>query len=208
MRLSCTTLAPSGIPGFGASHAKGPSSGFSRLPGFLGQAGGFDTQGRLRLVALWQGAEALASCSKVVGQWSSVQENRAVKVRMAIPGAAPTTDQALAQAKILRIVQGKVNPGSQEELLELQLTFWRPSLSARKDLLGGWVGICEQPPYHYLAVTLWRSEAAHDRWVEEHVPRLRQQTQARRAFAEIRTHKIFLASQWRCLAAEREAACR
>ncbi|MFQ5749762.1 MAG: hypothetical protein ACE5H3_09935, partial [Planctomycetota bacterium] len=114
---------------------------------------------------------------------------------------------ALSQAQILRIVEGKVNPGSQEELLELQLAFWRPPLSAHRDMLGGWVGIRELPPYHYLAVTLWRNEGAHDRWVEEHVPRLREKTQARRAFAEIHAYKIFLASEWKCLGGEREAAC-
>jgi len=180
---------------------------FAHIPGFVGQTGGFDDQGVLRLVALWQSHEALLASCAVAKRWNPRSENRGVKVRMALPGAAPTTPEALSQARVLRLVQGKVNPGAQEELLELQLAFWRPPLSARQDMLGGWVGICDLPPFHYLAVTLWRTEAAHNRWVEEFVPRLREQTQARQAFAEIHPHKVLLASELRRLPGGREAAC-
>jgi heme-degrading monooxygenase HmoA len=176
-------------------------AGLQRLPGFQTQAGGWSTRDPAvaHVFGCWQDQAAYDAfmtgdhdrlAGDQVGAYSGL-EVRLYEHRLDI--GAPLAP-SLAEAAVVRLAHCHVHDDRVERFAKSQAEVWNPGMGTASGLLGGSFG--QRDDTEFLVLSAWRTEAAHERYVAERCPRLRERAGAVRDLKVITGDLIRLDPAW------------
>ncbi|MCP3803437.1 YdbC family protein [Allokutzneria sp. A3M-2-11 16] len=171
------------------------------LPGFLGQFGGW-SRGEpdiAHVFAFWDNQadherfmagehdrvaadQAGAYDAIQVGLWES----------QLVIGAGLPAD--VAPGSVVRLAHCHVKPGRQEHFVRAQATVWNPGMEAASGMRGGMFS--RRGEAEFLVLSLWNSQADHERYRTDRFPGLRDRSEAMSDLRDITGDLIRLDPAW------------
>ncbi|WP_129663239.1 DUF4937 domain-containing protein [Phytoactinopolyspora endophytica] len=106
----------------------------------------------------------------------------------------------LTAAGAIRVAHCFVRPERVEHFVDVQQRVWNPGMEMAEGMLGG--SFSRQAENEFLVVTLWRSVADHQRYVEQMFPDLRVRSGAADDLASITGELIQVVPEWTFQGAE------
>ena len=177
--IVCRVTKPN-RPGF--AEAQSRWSTIAGCDGFRGQFGGFAGD-HAHIVGLWSDQAAYQQFMRhehdlIAGRNRQSQFYSEIQVgllsqAMDMPGQHATLADAVPFASFVRIADCTVAEARIDHFLEVQRAVWSPGMASAPGMLGGAFWSFDGQPNRFLVVSLWRSEAEHDAYATELLPRLR-----------------------------------
>ncbi|MBN2614744.1 MAG: DUF4937 domain-containing protein [Bacteroidales bacterium] len=191
------------------SSAQEQWDSMARAPGFIAQAGGWDTQEEnlACIVAIWDNETALSFFMK--GQhdliftrnrqnetYDSIQISH-FHTLFGMKGSSQTLSKAIRQSKVLRIADCIVKRGREVHFETMQQEVWLPGMLSAGGMTGGCFSKNDNNSRNYLVSTFWDNEENHERYKQERLPALQQQANIRQDLEEMKGRLIHLEDRWK-----------
>lgn len=172
--------------------------------GFIGQAGGWDAEGRACILGVWHDAaaadrfmahvhDAITNANQQADAYTHLEVVLADGL-LRMPGGARTLSAALPAARFLRVADCTIHAPRRSAFVGAQLRVWAPGMAACPGMLGGLFS--SAGPERYLVTSLWESEAHHQAYVDGPFADLRAQADAAGDLKHITGHRVLLETSW------------
>ncbi|HZC34775.1 MAG TPA: DUF4937 domain-containing protein [Chthoniobacterales bacterium] len=177
------------------------------VPGFLAQAGGWETErpDSAVIIAYWKNEQSYADF--MAKQHDSLAERQrdthsglriySGHVIMTIKESDPRI--AIAEAEMVRVSDLTLRPDSSPMFLAMQFDVWRPGLISSNGMLGNTFTRLGRFPDRFASTTFWRSSEALRSFVETVYPVLSVQTKVQDHIKELVTYHARLEPSWKLL---------
>lgn len=154
-------------------------------PGFLGQIGGWNVADPTQacILGLWRDEAAYRNFMENLhdpifergGQRGTYAGISVLACRFVfdVPGSLDCVTVALGRAKVLRVADCILKPNRNESFLKRQQTVWNPGMKQAPGMLAGVLGQVRDAENRFLVVTAWTDLSAHQAYVTERLPRLK-----------------------------------
>jgi heme-degrading monooxygenase HmoA len=168
------------------SAAQSKWNQLSKVPGFLGQFGGWNLKSKEEacILAIWQDESHYQKFmrqqhDKIVRHNDQLTTYESIDVslltpRYDMPGMRGSMSDSLQEAGALRIADCLVKPDRESHFFEMQEKIWTPALCKVEGMLAGAFSKVDQEDGRYMVTTLWTSIDAHEAYVHGTLPGLRQ----------------------------------
>lgn len=173
-------------------------SGLVRVPGFLGQLGGWSRREPdvAHVFGLWRKPRdhdaflAGAHDQVAAGQTGTYDT---IHVRL-FERLLNIGDEFGATGSFVRLAHCHVRDGRREHFGHAQNTVWNPGMSTTQGMLGG--VFARRGEDKFLVLSSWASEADHERYLSGRFPELRRRAGAAEDLASITGDLIQLVPEW------------
>jgi len=181
------------------SEAQAAWSALSGAPGFLGQLGGWDGEGRACIAGLWAYRAAYRHFMEHLHDDifdGNAQAGTYTASRVTLFESVMDVGAALAGASgsTLRVADCQVGEGREARFVEMQQTVWNPGMGGAPGMMGG--VFSHGGARRYLVLSRWRDEAAHERYRAERFPALRSRAGATQDLEAVAGHVVDLEPAW------------
>lgn len=183
-------------------------SQLSKVPGFLGQVGGWNLKSSEEacIVALWKDENYYKQFmnlqhDKIVRHNDQMGTYESIEVSLLsptydMPGSRKSMIESLQEACALRIADCFVKPNREEHFLEMQREVWIPNMCKAEGMLAGVFSKVEHEPSRYMVTTLWKSLESHNEYAEKLVPSLRATASVNDDIEQLHGGLVSLNSDW------------
>jgi heme-degrading monooxygenase HmoA len=183
----------------------------NRLPGFLGQIGGWDcaSSQQAGILSLWQNEASYRhfmqyNHDEIVEHNSQRETYTSLSVALfgdlfPLPGSQPDFLAALASGTVLRVTVSYLFSEQDQTFIHNQTTIWNPGMAQAQ---GMYVGVFAQAMDHssrYLVASLWSDLQAHQAYRETLFPLLREQANLPQTLQSIHGWVLQLEKTWQVL---------
>jgi len=180
----------------------------ARVPGFLGQFGGFagdDAQ----ILGLWRDDAAYRSFMR--SEHDRVAETnrqsrfyRSIEVRLwtqrfRMPGSEPELALALAEARYLRMADCTVREGRVDRFVAAQREIWLPGMADVPGMLAGELWSFQGQGRRFLVTSLWSGERDHSDYMGQRLPALRARARTADDLVALEGFGLRLLPEWMVL---------
>lgn len=186
------------------SRAQAAWADIALCTGFVGQAGGWDQEGRACILGVWQTAAAADRFMAHVHDAITDSTGQAAAYThldvvlgdgvLRMPGAAPCLGTALSTARFLRVADCTIHAHRRSAFVGAQLRVWAPGMAACPGMLGGLFSTAGDE--RYLVTSLWDTETAHQTYVDGPFTQLRARADAASDLAHLTGHRVALEPSW------------
>ncbi len=181
------------------SRAQEAWSALSGAPGFLGQLGGWDGEGRACIAGLWEDRAAYRRFMDELHDdiyEDNAQAGTYTASRVALLDAVMDVGPPLAGAvgAALRAADCLVGEGREAHFIQVQREVWNPGMGGDPGVTGGVFSRGEGR--RYLVLSRWTDREAHERYRRERFPALRQRSNAAQDLEAITGHVVALEPAW------------
>lgn len=180
--IMCRVSEPLRVP-FSAAQSKWNQ--LSKVPGFLGQFGGWNLKSNEEacIVAMWEDESHYKQFmrqqhDKIVRHNDQMTTYESIDVSLLrpkfdMPGCRESMRASLQDACALRIADCFVKPECEEHFVKMQQEVWIPNMCKAEGMLAGAFSKVEHEPSRYMVTTLWKSLETHEEYAEKVLPALR-----------------------------------
>ncbi|MBI4674990.1 MAG: YdbC family protein [Chloroflexi bacterium] len=187
----------------------------SKLDGFLGQIGGWNSREpeQACILACWRDQAAYNAfmqnmhdaISDASAQHKTYDAIQVMLAEMVFPMTGKTAGlvAALPQGGVLRVADCIVSAERQAHFENVQRAVWTPAMAAADGMLGGAFSRVRAATPRYLVTSIWRDVAAHERYATIQAPILRQQADVEQDVQELRGYVVSLIPEWAVIPAQR-----
>ncbi|MBO0839261.1 MAG: YdbC family protein [Sciscionella sp.] len=174
-------------------------AGLRELPGFLGQRGGWATDGTANILALWsdvasyQRFMAAEHDELAAGQAGTIARTDVRLFQRRLPiGQLPAGNGHIGGA--LRLAHCMVRANRIEHFIGVQSTVWNPGMNSTEGFVGG--VFAQREELEFLVATQWASVADHVRYQAVRFPALRDRAQPTLDLERITGYVVDLDPGW------------
>ncbi len=166
-------------------------------PGFRGQLGGWDAQGRACIAGLWTDASAYRHFMEHLHDAvtdRNAQEGTYTRSSVALLGAVMDIGPGLcAGPGVLRVADCQVPPSRQAPFTTAQQTIWNPGMGDAPGMLGG---VFARGGDRFLVLSRWAGAVQHTRYRTERFPPLRARARPGDDISSITGHVVEIVPSW------------
>jgi heme-degrading monooxygenase HmoA len=180
--IMCRVPEPLQVP-FSAAQSKWRQ--LSKVPGFLGQLGGWNLRAKEEacILAIWkdephykqfmqQQHDKIVRHNDQLGTYESIDVSLLTPT-YDMPGCRESMMASLQDACALRIADCFVKPEQEAHFVEMEQKIWIPAVCTAEGMLAGAFSKVDHESPRYMVTTLWASIEAHDEYAERTLPALR-----------------------------------
>jgi len=180
------------------SAAQEAWSALAGAPGFVGQFGGWDQEGRACIAGLWESRAAYAHFMAEIHDTitdRNAQADTYTAARVALFDAVMDVGAPLpgAGGGLLRVADCRVSAGREAHFEEAQRSVWNPGMGGAPGMNGGvFARVCQR----YLVLSRWEDAAVHDLYRVEIFPALHRRSGVTNDLEGIAGHLVDLEPVW------------
>lgn len=183
----------------------------NRVPGFLGQIGGWDrtSSKHAAILSCWQDEASYRHFmqhihDEIVEHNHQRETYTSLSVAffedlLPIAGSQPNFLAALASGTLLRVTDSHLFPERDQTFIHNQTTIWNPGMTQAEGMYAGVFAQATDHSSRYLVTSLWRHLQAHQTYMETLFPLLREQANLPQMLQSIQGWVLQLEKTWQVL---------